>query len=191
MNTIVNGRNLFGDNTDVNGFATSILAVRPNAARTPPHPGRGGRTRGVVIALGQLGVQSITIANRDLDRARRLASDLDSASIRPFDASEASLKRLLPSTNLLINATSLGWHHGEIPIIPELLDLLPADALVIDLTYRETDLLIAARTRSLQTLDGLPMLVHQGAKAFELFTGKAAPVEIMMEAALRAREVRK
>jgi shikimate dehydrogenase len=112
-------------------------------------------------------------------------------SIHPVDSGEMSLKVALSSIILLINATSLGWHPGEIPVIPELLDRLPPDSLVVDLTYRDTDLLVSARNRGLATLDGLSMLVHQGAKAFELFTGRTAPVEIMMEAALQAREVRK
>ena len=53
------------------------------------------------------------------------------------------------------------------------LDLLPAGAVVADLTYRDTDLLLAAQTRGLKTVDGLPMLVHQGARAFELWTGSS------------------
>jgi shikimate dehydrogenase len=95
---------------------------------------------------------------------------------------------LLSEVDLLINATSLGWHPGESPVNPELLDRLPARALVVDLTYRNTELLVAAKDRGLTTLDGLSMLVHQGARAFELFTGQPATVEIMMKAALKARE---
>jgi shikimate dehydrogenase len=67
------------------------------------------------------------------------------------------------------------------------LDLLPAATLVADLTYRDTDLLLAAQRRGLKTVDGLPMLVHQGARAFELWTGSAAPVETMLAAARAAR----
>jgi shikimate dehydrogenase len=193
VNTIVNrDGNLFGDNTDVYGFATALAGVCPNVASSAALVlGAGGAARGVVLALNQLGVRLILVANRDPDRAKTLASELGLDSIHPIDSGEMSLKVALSSTNLLINATSLGWRPGEIPVIPELLDRLPPDALVVDLTYRDTDLLIAARNRGLPTLDGLPMLVLQGAKAFELFTGQAAPVEIMMEAALQAREVRK
>jgi shikimate dehydrogenase len=190
VNTVVNrDGSLFGDNTDVYGFATSLAEVFPNADEsTALVLGAGGAARGVVLALDELAVRLILIANRDSERAKTLARELGLNSIHPIDSGDMSLKRALPSTNLLINATSLGWHRGEMPIKPELLDRLPSDALVVDLTYRDTDFLIAARNRGLRTLDGLPMLVHQGAKAFELFTGKAAPVEIMMEAALQARE---
>jgi shikimate dehydrogenase len=190
VNTIVNRNgSLFGDNTDVYGFVTSLAEVCPKVAEsTALVLGAGGAARGVVLALDELAVRLILVANRDPERAKTLASELGLNSIHPIDSGDMSLKRALPSTNLLINATSLGWHPGEMPIKPELLDQLPPDALVVDLTYRDTDFLIAARKRGLRTLDGLPMLVHQGAKAFELFTGQAAPVEIMMEAALQARE---
>jgi shikimate dehydrogenase len=193
VNTIVNRNGkLFGDNTDIYGFATSMRDVCPNVAESAALIlGAGGAARGVVLALENLGVRSITVANRDLNRAKRLASDFARIAIQPIEASEASLKSALMTANLLINATSLGWHPGEIPVIPSMLELLPAGALVVDLTYCDTDLLIAARNRGLATLDGLPMLIHQGARAFELFTGQQAPVDIMMEAALRAREVRK
>jgi shikimate dehydrogenase len=61
---------------------------------------------------------------------------------------------------------------------------------VVDLTYRDTDLIEAARAMGLPTLDGLGMLVHQGVLAFERFTGRAAPVEIMWSAARAARAPR-
>jgi shikimate dehydrogenase len=104
----------------------------------------------------------------------------------PFD--DASLRRLLPETRLLVNCTSLGWRAGETPLPLDLLALLPDDALVADLTYRQTDLLAAAADRGLATLDGLGMLVHQGARAFALWTGQAAPVEAMYAAAKAARD---
>ena len=75
-------------------------------------------------------------------------------------------------------------------IAPELLSHLPPNAFVADLTYRDTDLLVAARERGLRTLDGLGMLVHQGARAFELWTGQAPPVAIMLESARKARAAR-
>jgi shikimate dehydrogenase len=76
------------------------------------------------------------------------------------------------------------------PLAVSLLELLPDDALVADLTYRDTDLLDAARDRGLATLDGLGMLVHQGARAFERFTGQPAPLDVMWSAARAARAPR-
>jgi shikimate dehydrogenase len=190
VNTIVNrnGR-LFGDNTDVYGFTTSLISACPDA----PHRralvlGAGGAARAVVLGLDQIGVTAITIANRDVDRAERLASDLAPIMVETLCLDADLLPNAVQRAGFLVNATSLGWHRGEWPLAPTLLADLPAGAIVVDLTYRDTDLLIAARDRGWATLDGLPMLVHQGARSFELFTGQAAPIDIMMAAALRARE---
>jgi shikimate dehydrogenase len=188
VNTVINrnGR-LLGDNTDVYGFATSLQQVCPDVGeRAAIILGAGGASRAVVLGLQELGVSRITIVNRNRQRAELLRDDLDAPTV----AVAESAVPLLPETAVLINATSLGWHAGELPIDAALLDLLPANALVMDLTYRETDLLIAAAKRGLQTLDGLGMLVYQGERAFERFTGQHAPVEVMWAAAREARAPR-
>lgn len=190
VNTIINrsGR-LSGDNTDVHGFSTSLLDAVPNAAeRTALILGAGGAARAVAIALHRLGVHRVAIYNRHPVRARQLAADLLPIALIPIGDDE--LAGELRTARIVINATSLGWHPGEIPIPAEMLDERPRDAIVVDLTYRDTDLLKQARSRGLATLDGLPMLVHQGARSLELWTGRAAPVEIMMSAALAEREKR-
>jgi shikimate dehydrogenase len=137
--------------------------------------------------LEAAGTGEIVVANRDIGRAERLAHDLDPAPVRPVRLDEEMLTRELLRAELLVNATSLGWHTGESPIALENLDLLPAGAVVADLTYRDTDLLLAAQACGLKTVDGLPMLVHQGARAFELWTGAGAPVETMLTTARAAR----
>ena len=190
VNTIVNrGGALFGDNTDIYGFSVSVSDSLKG--KVPPVAvvlGAGGAARAVVLALEATGVGEIVVANRDAERAARLARDLAPAPVRPARLDDDLLERELPRTGLLVNATSLGWHAGETPIDLQYLDLLPAGAVVADLTYRDTDLLLAARERALKTVDGLPMLVHQGARAFELWTGYPAPVATMLEAARSARE---
>lgn len=189
VNTVVNreGR-LYGDNTDIHGFSVSLTETMGEARpRMALVLGAGGAARAVVLGLEALGVKEIVVANRDMARASQLATDLTPAPVRAALLDRAVLEQMLPSAELLVNATSLGWHPGEIPIAPELLALLPDTAVVADLTYRATDLLIAAGTRSLRTVDGLPMLVHQGARAFELFTGFPAPVATMLEAARASR----
>jgi shikimate dehydrogenase len=187
VNTVINqGGRLIGDNTDVYGFATSLREACPDAGtRSAVLLGAGGAARAVVLALRELGVSAITIVNRHAGRAEHLRDDLGV----PL-AIAATPDAALPEAGLLINATSLGWHAGELPLPVSLLDLLPDSALVVDLTYRDTDLLDAARARGLQTLDGLGMLVHQGARAFERFTGQPAPLDVMWEAARAARAPR-
>ena len=189
VNTIVNrGGALFGDNTDIYGFGITVSDAL--GGRTPQVAivlGAGGAARAVVLALEAAGVGEIVVANRDDERARQLAQDLHPAPVRPMRLDGDFLSRELPGAGLLVNATSLGWHPGETPIALPSLDLLPAGAVVADLTYRDTDLLLAAQARGLETTDGLPMLVHQGARAFELWTGFPAPVETMLAAARAAR----
>jgi shikimate dehydrogenase len=189
VNTIVNRRGaLFGDNTDIYGF--SMTVSKALGGRTPQVAvvlGAGGAARAVVLALEAAGVEEIVVANRDDGRARQLAQALQPAPVRPMRLDGNFLLRELPRAGLLVNATSLGWHPGETPIALPGLDLLPAGAVVADLTYRDTDLLLAAQARGLETADGLPMLVHQGARAFELWTGCPAPVETMLAAARAAR----
>ena len=190
INTIVNrDGDLTGDNTDVRGFSAAVAEVCADvSSRTPLILGAGGAARAVILALEGLGAAGIVVANRDPTRARRLAADLDPAAIRVVAYDDEALSGELARAGLLINATSVGWHRGEAPLPLRLLAALPDGALVVDLTYRETDLMTAARERGLAVLDGLPMLVHQGARALELWTGRAAPLATMLEAARRARE---
>src|SRR3954447_24458658 len=139
VNTIVNadGR-LSGDNTDVYGFATALLEVCPDAAsRRVVLLGAGGAARGVALALSQIGVPSITITNRNSERAQLLCKQLGLANLRSIPFAEAPFT----DADILVNATSLGWHAGEIPIDVKALSSLPDQALVVDLTYRDTDLL--------------------------------------------------
>lgn len=189
VNTIVsqNGR-LSGDNTDVYGFATMLReACADVGAREAVVLGAGGAARAIVLALEQMGVRSITVANRGLERAEKLATELAPARIDLVGLGDAAFAHFLARCGILINATSLGWHPGEVPLDPALLEVLPEAAVVIDLTYRDTDLLRSARSCGLEALDGLAMLVHQGARALELWTGREPPLQIMMEAARRAR----
>jgi shikimate dehydrogenase len=192
VNVIVNrdGR-LAGDNTDVSGFATSLASVCPDvSARSVLILGAGGAARAVVLALESMGAGRIAVANRHRERAERLAADLAPTPVQVVDADEATLRRDLEQCGVVVNATSLGWHAGERPLPLDLLAALPISCVVVDLTYRDTDLLVAARARGLQTLDGLPMLVHQGARALELWTGRPAPLAVMLAAAARARDAR-
>jgi shikimate dehydrogenase len=192
VNTIVNrGGALFGDNTDIHGFGVTVYDVLGGRApRVAIVLGAGGAARAVVLALEAAGVAEIVVANRDDSRVRQLVQDLHPAPVRPRRLDEDFLTRELPRAGLLVNATSLGWHPGETPIALPRLDLLPADAVVADLTYRDTDLLLSAQARGFKTADGLSMLVHQGARAFQLWTGSPAPVETMLAAARAARAER-
>ena len=129
----------------------------------------------------------IVVANRDAARVGRLAARSGGAgALRAGIAREATLRARAAARALLVNATSLGWHAGETPSIwrPDHLCRrrggggfdLPRDGSP------------AGRGGAgLPVVDGLPMLVHQGARAFTLWTGYEAPVATMLAAAQQAQ----
>ena len=193
VNTIVNvaGR-LRGSNTDGQGF---VAALRGEVAFDPAGCtvlliGAGGAARGIAFALADAGVASIDLVNRTPARATRLAADLAA-----IGATANALSRVGdPSRyDVVVNTTSVGMHGtGTETDLPLPVDGLRADALAVDIVYNpaETAFLRAAHGRGLPTLGGLPMLVYQGALAFELWTGRQPPVEVMMAAAAEALRAR-
>lgn len=187
VNTIVNrGGRLHGDNTDIHGFATALLEGRPGTRKEAVLVlGAGGAARAVVLALDSIGVPRIAIHNRDRSRAERLGGELEPVSLTVIAPNALEIE--LEAASIVVNATSLGWRPGESPLTAQQVRHMRPGTLIVDLTYRETDLLREAKACNLATLDGLSMLVHQGARALEFWTGRAAPVELMMRAALAAR----
>jgi shikimate dehydrogenase len=95
------------------------------------------------------------------------------------------LMQAIRDHSVIVNCTSIGWNDDQEVLSPDLLDAIAPDGLVADLTYRATPLLRAAAERNLATLDGLPMLIYQGARSFELWTGHEAPIELMFAAVHR------
>jgi shikimate dehydrogenase len=152
--------------------------------------GAGGAARAVVLSLENVGAGRIFVLNRSLARAERLRDDLSPAPVEAVAADSGQATEALRVADLVINATALGWKRGELSLSMDQIALLRADATVVDITYRDTDLLEAARARGLQTLDGLEMLVFQGARSLQIWTGLEPPVDIMMAAALAARAAR-
>ena len=189
VNTVINlqGR-LRGDNTDVHGFQRSLIIARPAVERDQVLIiGAGGASRAVVAAIADIGVAGFTIANRTPPRAEELLRELgiDGAVVIPL--SDWDLMHAIRDHSVIVNATSIGWNDDQTVLAPDVLDAVDPQGLIADLTYRDTPLLVGARERGIATLDGLPMLVYQGARSFELWTGLEAPVEVMMAAAERAR----
>lgn len=181
VNTIIPSQGqLIGDNTDAWGFRRSIeIAFPETEIQSAVVLGAGGASRAVIVALQQMGVRTITLANRTQAKATKLATEFGVGEA----AWDAVADYTFPSADLLVNATALGW-HDEMPIPANALQHLQRQALVMDLTYRETPLLRAAARAGLGTLDGLGMLVHQGARSFALWTGQEPPVDVMQQAVL-------
>ncbi|MBI4331758.1 MAG: shikimate dehydrogenase [Chloroflexi bacterium] len=189
------GEKLLGTNTDVYGFLQAVEQVgkfTPGGKRAVVL-GAGGAARAVVYALIKSRVAFLAVANRSPLRAESLLGDLGrfagkGQEVMSVVLQDAVLEPVLRGCDLLVNCTSLGMkgsQQDQMPLIP---GLIPKDALVYDLVYNpaETLFLREARKAGARTLGGLPMLVYQGAAAFELWTGKKAPVDIMFEAARSA-----
>ena len=187
------GKKLIGHNTDVAGFKSALdkLVGRQKMPRYAVVLGAGGAARAVVYALITGGFQRVVVFNRHLHRAEgmvrhfgRSASHMD---LRAMPWHESVLEAELAKTKLLVNATSIGLVATETPIASE---LLPSDLLVMDLVYNppQSQLLRDAAAAGCTTMNGEYMLLQQGARSFELWTGQAAPLDVMQAELDRARE---
>lgn len=193
VNTIVSqGQQLLGHNTDGDGFLAALreAGFQPSGKRALLL-GAGGAARAVVYALAGAGC-AVTIYNRTLARAQKLGLEMDSldlpapVSATPGGATLADLD--LAPFDLLVHATAVGMQpHIDACPWPEAL-ALPAHWAIYDLVYnpQETRLLSRARAAGATAIGGLGMLVHQGALAFELWTGQTPPIDVMQVAAQKA-----
>lgn len=183
VNTIVNdGGRLTGHNTDGGGFVAALQeAGFAPRGKSFLLVGAGGAARGIAFALREAGADRLAISNRTAARAEALVGAVGAEAV-PFDAPPAPY-------DCVVNCTSAGMHgsgaENALPCDP--VAAAPA-TLIVDIVYapEETPLLRAAREAGLPVLGGLPMLIHQGALAFELWTGRPAPLEAMREAARAA-----
>ncbi len=203
VNTIVVSRGededhettLNGHNTDVTGF---IGALQAGGFRPPGSSavvvGAGGAARAVVYGLAQAGAKEIVVLNRTPARAQALVSNLRSAvpdppsPLRSLSLTKETLIDAARAAQLLVNATPVGmWPRVDRSIWPEGV-AMPPHLTVFDLVYNplETKLQRQARASSAGALDGLDMLVRQGALALELWTGRDAPVAVMQAACRRS-----
>lgn len=195
VNTIVReGTRIIGVNTDAPGLARALeeSGLQLRAARVTV-VGAGGAARAAVVGLARAGATSITVtARRDVsaqDLVSQLSAAVGGATLSACPWHPDALRSCFAATDLLIQATSatLDDQTAALALTAALpLASLPKHAAVVDLVYRplETQVLKAAKALHLQTIDGLGMLLHQGAIAFEKWTGLPAPIEVM-RAALR------
>ncbi|MEO5335029.1 MAG: shikimate dehydrogenase [Magnetococcus sp. YQC-5] len=169
-----------GYNTDVYGFKTALRDsfFLPLESLSIVVLGAGGAARGVLMGLLQLGAKHIFLVNRTFSRAEGLAEQctllFPDAVITPLEWNPETLP--LAQCELLINTTSLGLKDGD--ALPLDLSCMPAQGFVYDIIYSPvvTPLMAAASLQGLSTENGLGMLIHQGARAFEIWTGVKMPV---------------
>ncbi|HEY1631073.1 MAG TPA: shikimate dehydrogenase [Rhizomicrobium sp.] len=167
-----------GRNTDAAGLAASLgeaLGKTAVAGKDVAILGAGGAARAAVLALTTMGARNIRLVARNRQRAEALGQKL-------FDWNDA---KALEGVALLINTTSAGM-EGQSALDVNL-DALPVTAVVSDVVYNplDTALLIAARARGHRTVDGLGMLMHQAAPAFEAFYGTRPQVTPALRAELK------
>jgi len=193
VNTIVNrdGR-LVGYNTDAAGFIRALTDFTGCAfdchGKKAVILGTGGAARAAAVALLENGVGELALLGRTYGRVDALVNHLcalDSGNKRVSGASLGSSEanRFLSAADLLVNATPVGLRMDDEALLVDI-DLLQAGAFVMDMVFNspQTRLLGVAHGRGCHILNGLAMLLYQGALAFELWTGRAAPVEPMRAA---------
>ncbi len=174
-----------GTNTDVAGFIAPLQALKDWSQRTVVVLGNGGAARAVVAGCGQLGFGQIDVVGRNSQKlAACQTSWVDSPlkpplTVQPWEA----LPTLLPEADLIVNTTPVGMHTtaDQTPLDADALALALPSAVVYDLIYtpRPTQLLTLAAQRGLVTLDGLEMLVQQGAAALEIWLQRPVPADTM------------
>ena len=162
-----------GDNTDAPGFIAALPEM-PSSGSTALVLGAGGVAHAVVWALRDCGVE-VKIWNRTPERAERLAERFGSTAVATIEPAE-----------MLVNCTAAGLDGDPFATLPIAREQLGDYAIVADAVYHGTPggLLEAASRAGSTTADGIEILVQQGAIAFEEWTGREAPVEVMRAAAL-------
>jgi len=189
VNTVVlRNKQLLGFNTDGNGF---IQGLKLNSKFEPFDKnivllGAGGASRAIAIKLLKANCQKLSIFNRHFNRAHELVSYLKSIfpniTLEAFALDALADSNQLENADLLVNTTSIGLKGTQFNDFPWA--KLKASCIVSDIVYNplHTPFLIEAEKRGLTIFTGDFMLVHQGALAFELWTGHKAPIKTMHQA---------
>lgn len=185
VNTI-DFKDLKGYNTDGIGAVRAIEEVSSIKNRDVVVAGAGGASRAISFYLAKFGASSITILNRNVDRAQSLADDvLGSDLISDVNSDSISqINRYLPDADILIDTTPLGMdpHIYDEPIATA--DNMHDDLVVFDAVYNphETVLIKEAIKADAKPVYGIRMLLYQGAESFKIWTGRDAPIDVMQEA---------
>ncbi|MBI5206566.1 MAG: shikimate dehydrogenase [Candidatus Firestonebacteria bacterium] len=186
VNTIINDSGkLIGYNTDGKGF---IKAFEKNFKTTPSCKtflilGAGGAAKAIITQLCLEGAKKIFIANRTLSNAKNIVLNIKKnipySEIYALDLNSNEINNIISEIDVLVNTTSIGMKKTDALLINN--ELLSNKTIVIDIIYnpRETLLLKEAKKKGAKTLNGIDMLVFQGALAFEIWTGVKPPIEVM------------
>jgi shikimate dehydrogenase len=195
VNTVINsGGTLTGHNTDGVGWSR---ALREAFGREPGELrilllGTGGAGRAIATQAVLENCRELIVVNRNRQRARELLAHLDTAfppgpqtrteNVRVIEWTEATLEEALGRVDLVVNATSAGLDPKAPVLLPA--RMLRPELLIFDTIYGAGCAKLRAEVEAAgaRWSDGLGMLLHQGAEAFRLWTGREAPLEIMRQA---------
>ncbi len=182
VNTVDFKNGIVGYNTDGLGAKMALEDSGVNVrGKNVLLLGAGGAARAIAFQLASDGA-NVTIANRTPGRAIALAKDVGRVG-KARASGFGELKNLVQNSDILINSTAVGMSPG----ISETLvtsDMMHSNLVVFDIVYNpiNTMLLAEAKKAGAKTIDGVMMLVYQGAEAFKTWTGKTPPVDVMEKA---------
>lgn len=186
VNTI-DFKNLKGYNTDGIGAIKAIGEVTNVKNKNVIIAGAGGASRAISFYLAKYGADSLTILNRNVDKAQGLASDVLSSGLIDSVESNSIDSMDLTDADILINTTPVGMHPNVDDTPIALASDMHEDLVVFDAVYNpnETGLLKETIKIGAKPVYGIKMLLYQGAESFEIWTGKKAPIDAMEEALIK------
>ncbi len=171
-----------GFNTDADAIVTALredLQMELRGAKILLL-GAGGAGQAAALKLASENIAGLFVVNRTEEKADAIAGEI----IERFPSVKVSVGYPKENVDLILNATSLGMKAGDPSPLDEKQFSLKQTGAVYDMVYRpaETKLLAAARAAGCKSANGLGMLLHQGATAFKIWTGKPAPLDVMRRA---------
>lgn len=186
VNTI-DFKDLKGYNTDGIGAVKAIGEVTKIKNRNVVIAGAGGASRAISFYIAKYGADSLTILNRNVEKAQRLAGDVSSSGLIDDVKSDSIGNMDLDDADILINTTPVGMHPNVDDTPVALAGDMHENLVVFDAVYNpnETGLLKQAINAGAKPVYGIKMLLYQGAESFEIWTGRKAPVDVMEDALKR------
>lgn len=188
-----------GTNTDVEGFLAPLKNSLQNDSKQQWQEtiavilGAGGAARAAVVGCAQLGCREIHVVGRNPEKLEAFARSWENRSwdngpleIRPIASSWEALPELIPQAGAIVNATPVGMYPNveRSPLSPTLTEQIKADTIVYDLIYTPNPTLFLRQAREAgvrTTIDGLEMLVQQGAAALKIWLNRPVPVDVMRQ----------
>lgn len=188
---IQSDRSFKGYNTDIYGFWAALPKNANLSGKKAGIIGTGGASRAATVGLIQAGIKEINYYSRNvINSALMINSMRDSFPEIKFNSYQIQMLQSLPEVSVLVNCTPIGMRgHSmdEMPISKYSLDKMSRDAIIYDVIYNPTKTLFlqTAEEIGFKIVNGLDMLIYQGAKALEIWTGKTPDIQTMKIAALQ------